>query len=108
VAKERNILKLFALSTQAFTYFQKKCGFTEGTPEDLPKGRREKYDQSGRNSKVLIKNLDKVVSNGIARALAGFCDTQLTDRSMTSWPISASLKLTVVNLLRYSVSRSGE
>ena len=71
VAKERGIVKLFALSTQAFTYFQKKCGFTEGTPDDLPKARREKYDQSGRNSKVLTKALDKVASNGISRALAG-------------------------------------
>jgi amino-acid N-acetyltransferase len=71
VAKERGILKLFALSTQAFTYFQKKCGFVESTPDDLPKLRREKYDQSGRNSKVLTKTLDKVASNGIARALAG-------------------------------------
>ena len=26
-------------------------------PEDLPPARREKYDQSGRNSKVLVKKL---------------------------------------------------
>ncbi len=71
VAKERGILRLFALSTQAFTYFQKKCGFTEGTPEDLPKARREKYEQSGRNSKILVKNLEKIASNGVARLLAG-------------------------------------
>ena len=32
----------FALSTQAFTYFQSKAGFVEGTPEDLPPARREK------------------------------------------------------------------
>jgi len=29
----------------------------EGTPDDLPPARREKYDQSGRNSKVLVKKL---------------------------------------------------
>jgi amino-acid N-acetyltransferase len=29
----------------------------EGAPEDLPPARREKYEQSGRNSKILIKKL---------------------------------------------------
>jgi len=47
--------ELLALSTQAFTYFQSKGGFVEGTPDDLPPGRREKYEQSGRKSKVLLK-----------------------------------------------------
>ncbi|MEI9864823.1 MAG: hypothetical protein WDN00_09770 [Limisphaerales bacterium] len=49
--------ELLTLSTQAFTYFQSKGGFAEGTPDDLPPSRREKYDQSGRNSKVLVKKL---------------------------------------------------
>jgi amino-acid N-acetyltransferase len=49
--------ELVALSTQAFTYFQSKGGFSEGTPEDLPPARRERYEQSGRNSKILIKKL---------------------------------------------------
>ena len=31
--------------------------FAEGSPDDLPPGRREKYDQSGRRSKVLVKRL---------------------------------------------------
>lgn len=56
-AKEMNLNELITLSTQAFTYFQSKAGFIEGTPDDLPPGRREKYDQSGRNSKVLVKKL---------------------------------------------------
>jgi amino-acid N-acetyltransferase len=56
-ARESGFSELFALSTQAFTYFQSKGGFVEGTPDDLPPARREKYDQSGRNSKVLIKKL---------------------------------------------------
>jgi hypothetical protein len=30
----------------------------EGTMEDLPPARREKYHQSGRNSRVLIKQLN--------------------------------------------------
>jgi amino-acid N-acetyltransferase len=56
-AREMGLRELLTLSTQAFTYFQMKGGFTEGTPDDLPSDRREKYDQSGRNSKVLIKPL---------------------------------------------------
>jgi amino-acid N-acetyltransferase len=56
-ARETGLDELLTLSTQAFTYFQSKGGFVEGTPDDLPAGRREKYDQSGRNSKVLIKKL---------------------------------------------------
>lgn len=58
-ARELDLDEIFALSTQAFTYFQSKAGFSEGTPEDLPAARREKYDQSGRNSKVLVKKLGK-------------------------------------------------
>jgi amino-acid N-acetyltransferase len=56
-ARELGLNELLTLSTQAFTYFQSKGGFTEGTPDDLPPARREKYDQSGRNSKVLVKKL---------------------------------------------------
>ena len=56
-SRELGFSELIALSTQAFTYFQSKGGFVEGTPDDLPAGRREKYDQSGRNSKVLVKKL---------------------------------------------------
>jgi amino-acid N-acetyltransferase len=56
-AREQGLNELIALSTQAFTYFQSKGGFVEGTPDDLPASRREKYEQSGRNSKVLIKKL---------------------------------------------------
>jgi amino-acid N-acetyltransferase len=56
-ARELGLDQLLTLSTQAFTYFQSKGGFMEGSPEDLPPVRREKYEQSGRNSKVLIKRL---------------------------------------------------
>ena len=58
-ARELGFSELLTLSTQAFTYFQSKAGFVEGTPEDLPQARREKYEQSGRNSKVLVKKLVK-------------------------------------------------
>jgi amino-acid N-acetyltransferase len=56
-ARDLGLDELITLSTQAFTYFQSKAGFLEGGPDDLPPARREKYDQSGRNSKVLIKKL---------------------------------------------------
>jgi amino-acid N-acetyltransferase len=56
-AREMSLGELLTLSTQAFTYFQSKGGFGEGTPDDLPPARREKYEQSGRNSKVLVKKL---------------------------------------------------
>jgi amino-acid N-acetyltransferase len=56
-AREIGLGELLTLSTQAFTYFQSKGGFAEGTPDDLPPARREKYEQSGRNSKVLVKKL---------------------------------------------------
>jgi amino-acid N-acetyltransferase len=56
-ARELGWTELITLSTQAFTYFQSKGGFIEGAPEDLPPARREKYEQSGRNSKILVKKL---------------------------------------------------
>jgi amino-acid N-acetyltransferase len=59
-ARETGLTELITLSTQAFTYFQSKAGFAEGTPDDLPASRREKYDQSGRNSKVLVKKLARI------------------------------------------------
>jgi amino-acid N-acetyltransferase len=56
-AREQGLAQLFALSTQAFTYFQSKTGFVEGSTDDLPPARREKYEQGGRHSKILIKKL---------------------------------------------------
>ncbi len=56
-ARDLGLDELISLSTQAFTYFQSKGGFNEGSPDDLPPVRRERYDQSGRNSKVLVKKL---------------------------------------------------
>ncbi len=56
-AREMGLKSLLALSTQAFNFFQSKGGFAEGTPDDLPPARRERYEQSGRRSKVLVKSL---------------------------------------------------
>jgi len=57
VAKEAGAETMFCLSTQAFTFFQHKLGYREGATDDLPSSRREKYEQNGRNSKILLKNL---------------------------------------------------
>ncbi len=56
-ARARDVDELFCLSTQAFNYFQQKGGFVQGTPDDLPPARRERYDRSGRRSLVLVKKL---------------------------------------------------
>jgi amino-acid N-acetyltransferase len=66
-AAQKGIKTIFVLSTQAFAYFQQKGGFHESTPDILPSGRREKYDQSGRNSKVLIKEVAPAVLANVAR-----------------------------------------
>jgi amino-acid N-acetyltransferase len=58
-ARELGLNELIVLSTQAFVYFQSKAGFAEGSPDDLPTARREKYEQSGRKSKVLVKRLNR-------------------------------------------------
>ena len=55
-ARELGLSELIALSTQTFSFFELKGGFVEGTLDDLPQERRDKYSQS-RNSKVLIKKL---------------------------------------------------
>src|SRR4029077_8657785 len=57
LARERGFSKLVALSTQAFVYLQQKGGFAEAGPEILPPARRAKYEASGRNSRILLKNL---------------------------------------------------
>ncbi|HEX6812787.1 MAG TPA: amino-acid N-acetyltransferase [Planctomycetota bacterium] len=55
-AREMGVEVLLALSTQTFNYFRSR-GFVDGTPDDLPPMRRERYDQSGRRSRVLVKDL---------------------------------------------------
>jgi amino-acid N-acetyltransferase len=56
-ARARGLRELFCLSTQAFNYFVQKGGFRQGSPDDLPPARRERYEQSGRRSLVLAKKL---------------------------------------------------
>lgn len=56
VARGRGVARVFCLSTQAINYFIAR-GYTPGKVEDLPPTRREKWEQSGRKSQVLIKVL---------------------------------------------------
>jgi amino-acid N-acetyltransferase len=56
-ATDKGGKKLFALSTQTFPFFTKKCGFSEGTIDDLPNERAEQLKASQRNSKILFKEL---------------------------------------------------
>lgn len=58
LARSKGLKKLFALSTQAFNYLQQKGGYNAAQPEDLPAARREKYETSGRYSRILVKNLN--------------------------------------------------
>ena len=61
LAREKGLGTLFALSTQAFVYLQQKGGFREATPDILPAARREKYEESGRRSRVLMKPVSNSV-----------------------------------------------
>jgi amino-acid N-acetyltransferase len=56
-ARAAGFSTIFCLSTQAVNYFVQKAGYQLGTPEDLPRSRREPYERSGRKSQVLKKKL---------------------------------------------------
>jgi amino-acid N-acetyltransferase len=56
-AKERGTTHVIALSTQAYTFFTSVCNFEEAEKEILPDSRLKAYDDSGRNSKVMVKKL---------------------------------------------------
>ncbi|MGA3006675.1 MAG: amino-acid N-acetyltransferase [Opitutaceae bacterium] len=56
-AKERGASSIVALSTQSFGFFTGPCGFVETTKESLPEARLKLYEESGRNPKVLVKQL---------------------------------------------------
>jgi len=60
VAREQDCQEMFCLSTQTFTFFEHKLGYTVAGMETLPATRREKYEQSGRHSKILLKKLAAV------------------------------------------------
>ena len=55
-AREAGVKRLFTVSAQTFNFFAKR-GFSETSPDELPPERRAAYEKSGRQSKVLVKNL---------------------------------------------------
>jgi amino-acid N-acetyltransferase len=57
MAKERGVKTLVALSTQSFGFFTGVCGFEESDKSILPEARLKTYEESGRNAKVLVKQL---------------------------------------------------
>lgn len=57
LAADKGVTRLVALSTRAFMFFQQKAGFQETTPDILPPERRQRYEASGRKSKVLWKQI---------------------------------------------------
>ena len=56
-ARQKGVKKIFLLSTRAFNYFQQKGNYKDGSINDLPVSRRDRYEASGRNSKILVKVL---------------------------------------------------
>jgi amino-acid N-acetyltransferase len=56
-ARGAGVKELFCLSTQAINFFLQKGGYRLATPDDLPAARRQRYEVSGRRSKVLLQRL---------------------------------------------------
>jgi amino-acid N-acetyltransferase len=57
LAREKGIERIYALSTRAVNYLQQKGGYIETSSRILPEDRRLRYEGSGRNSKILLKEL---------------------------------------------------
>ncbi len=56
-ARRRGAARLIALSTQTSPFFESVCGFELANRDVLPPERQTLYDQSHRQSRVLVKNL---------------------------------------------------
>jgi amino-acid N-acetyltransferase len=56
-AKERGVHTVVALSTQSYSFFISVLGFEEAEKSVLPEARLKAYEESGRNPKVLVKQL---------------------------------------------------
>jgi amino-acid N-acetyltransferase len=57
IAKERGAKTVVALSTQSYSFFTSVLGFGETSKDTLPEARLKLYEESGRNPKVLVKQL---------------------------------------------------
>ena len=56
-ALQRGATQVVALSTQSFAFFSGVCGFEETGKDVLPEARLKAYEESGRNSRILIKKI---------------------------------------------------
>lgn len=56
-AKEKGATRALALSTQSYSFFTSVMNFEEVTAAELPEARLKTYAESGRNPKVLAKDL---------------------------------------------------
>ena len=56
-AKEKDVGTVVALSTQSYSFFTSVLGFEETDKSVLPEARLKAYEESGRNPKVLVKQL---------------------------------------------------
>ena len=56
-AAARGAKSVVALSTQAYSFFTSVCGFDDADKTVLPESRLKSYEESGRNSKIMIKKL---------------------------------------------------
>ena len=56
-AKEKDVTTVDALSTQSYSFFTSVLGFAETEKTVLPEARLKSYEESGRNPKVLVKQL---------------------------------------------------
>jgi amino-acid N-acetyltransferase len=56
-AAEAGFKKIFALTTQSYRFFRDICAFADATIEDLPPERQAAATTSGRNARVLVKDL---------------------------------------------------
>jgi len=57
IAKERGATTIVALSTQSYSFFTSVLNFEETDKAILPEARLKLYDESGRNPKVLVKQI---------------------------------------------------
>ena len=56
-ARDLGFTTVFALSTQAYNFFEGKLGYSTVDPTRLPAARLDKLRRSGRNSRVLMKEI---------------------------------------------------
>jgi amino-acid N-acetyltransferase len=57
LAREKGIPRVFALTTRAADFFEKRVSYTPCDPDALPASRRQQLEESGRDSKIFEKRL---------------------------------------------------